>query len=108
MSMTIQPESETHASFVFHGCTWLFREAWDFNGVRAVTYQEEGTSQYCRAIDNLDVSKIFGHAKLLDILDGVLKNLAVRVLVEGGLGGLSGHVKRFVSELKSREDLHFA
>ena len=108
MSMTIQPESEIHASFVFHGCTWLFREAWDCHDVRAVTYEEEGTTQYCRAIQNLDVSDELGKAKLLNILDTVLKNLALRVLIEGGLAGLSGKVRSFVLELKSREDLHFA
>ena len=107
MHMTIQPESEIHASFVFHGCTWLFRDALDFYGIRAVTYEEEGSTQYCRTVENLTIDDELGKDTLLSVLDDVLKNIAVRVRVEGGLGALSGSVRSFVQTLRSREDLHF-
>ena len=107
MHMTIQPESEIHASFVFHGCTWLFRDALNFYGIRAVTYEDEGATQYCRAVEKLAVDEELGKDTLLSILDEALKNIAIRVRVEGGLGALSGSVKSFVQKLRSREDLHF-
>ena len=107
MNMTIQPESEIHASFVFHGCTWLFRDALNFYGIRAVTYEDEGTTHYCRTVEKLAMDDELGKGTLLNVLDEVLKNIAVRVRVESGLGALSGSVKSFVQTLRSREDLHF-
>ena len=107
MIMTLQPESENQLSIVFHGSTWLFRDTWDSYDVRAVTYEQEGTTQYCRVMEKLDVSAEGGQDKLFNVLDGALKNLAVRVIVEGG-GAVSGPVRSFVQSLRAREELFFA
>ena len=107
MIMTLQPDSENELSVVWHGCTWLFRDTWDSDDVRAMTYEQERTTQYCRVMEKLDVSAEEGQDKLFNVLDGALKNLAVKVIVEGG-GAVSGPVRSFVQSLRAREELFFA
>lgn len=103
MHMTLQQESETQVSIVFHGCTWLFRDSFEAFGVKHLTYEQEGTTQYARVMETMDVVKEIG--KIEEVLSGVLKFLACRV---HGAGAVSGLVKTFVEALRaSHEHLHF-
>ena len=106
MHMTIQPEDEVHASVVFHGCTWFFRDLWGDSGALPLTYEHGGQTIYCRVMEKVDVSSEGGKEKVSYVLDTVLKNLLCRVHVDGG--AVSGAIKPFLQTLRSRHDIFFA
>ena len=106
MHLTIQPENETHASIVFHGCTWFFRDLWGDSGALPLTYEQDGQTIYCRVMEKVDMSREGGKEKVFNVLDNVLKNLLCRVHVDGG--AVSGPVRLFVQALRARRDMFFA
>ena len=105
MHMTIQTEDEAHASIVFHGCTWFFRDLWGDSGALPLTYEHGGQTVYCRVMEKVDVSSEGGKEKVLYVLDTVLKNLLCRVHVDGAV---SAAVKLFLQALRVRHDMFFA
>ena len=106
MHLTIQQEDEENkVSVVFHGSTWFFRDIWADSGALPHSYEQEGTTQYCRVMEQGDVSKEDGQEKVFNVLDHVLKNLLVLVHVESGV---SGPVRLFAQALRKRPDMVFA
>ena len=81
MSMTVQVDNDTSVSVALHGATWAFRAAFDDHGVQSYRNESDGT--YYRVIPNTDVAKNADSITSVLGIDGVLKNLVVRVLVEG-------------------------
>jgi len=102
--ITIQVESESVLSFVFHGNTWPFRQAFDVAGIPGLRDAEV----YFRVLKSIDASSEEDKQRVLHVLgDGVLKNVVARVTIEGRApAGTAVHT--FLRLLRERQHLFFA
>ena len=104
MNVTLEQQSETEVSLIFHGCTWHFRDALEDAGVTASRYEEDGAWKYVHIL-NVNVSEQADNAKLDNVFENALKCLVCRVLDSKTL---KGEVKAFVERLgEEHEQLHF-
>ena len=104
MNVTLEQQSETEVSLIFHGCTWHFRDALEDAGVTASRYEEDGAWKYVHIL-NVNVSEQADNAKLDNVFENALKCLVCRVLDSKTL---KGEVKAFVERLcEKHEQLHF-
>ena len=104
MNVTLEQQSETEVSLIFHGCTWHFRDALEDAGVTASRYEEDGAWKYVHVL-NVNVSKEENIAKVDAVFQDALKCLACRVLDSKTL---KGEVKAFVERVgEQHEQLHF-
>ena len=104
MNVTLEQQSETEVSLIFHGCTWHFRDALEDAGVTASRYEEDGAWKYVHVL-NVNVSEQADNAKLDNVFENALKCLVCRVLDSKTL---KGEVKAFVERLgEEHEQLHF-
>ena len=104
MNVTLEQQSETEVSLIFHGCTWHFRDALEDAGVTASRYEEDGAWKYVHVL-NVNVSEQADNAKLDNVFQNALKCLVCRVLDSKTL---KGEVKAFVERLgEEHEQLHF-
>ena len=104
MNVTLEQQSETEVSLIFHGCTWHFRDALEDAGVTASRYEEDGAWKYVHVL-NVNVSEQADNAKLDNVFENALKCLVCRVLDSKAL---KGEVKAFVERLcEKHEQLHF-
>ena len=104
MNVTLEQQSETEVSLIFHGCTWHFRDALEDAGVTASRYEEDGAWKYVHVL-NVNVSEQADNAKLDNVFQNALKCLVCRVLDSKTL---KGEVKAFVECLcEKHEQLHF-
>ena len=103
MLITIQVESESVLSFVFHGNTWPFRQAFDAAGIPGVRDGET----YFRVLKSIDASSEEEKQRVLHVLGGgVLKNAVARVTIEGkASAGTAVHT--FLRLLRERQHLFF-
>ena len=100
--MDMQIEGEGVASFVFHGATWSFRTGFEEAGLFAL--RDEASSKTYNVLKSLSVSE--GMEPAMCVLDGVLKGLVCRVVVEGRLQqGTAMHA--CVQVLRGLQQLHF-
>ena len=103
MNVTLEQQSETEVTLIFHGCTWHFRDKFDEVGVTASRYEEDGAWKYVHVV-NIDVSKEEDIAKVDSVFQDALKCLACRVLDSKTL---KGEVKAFVERVgEQHEQLH--
>ena len=102
--VTIQIEAENALSIVFHGGTWGFRGAFEASGVEGYKYEN---NVYYRVLKDSDIATQEGKDRILNILgDGVLKNVAARVSVDGRpTAGSPAHT--FLRSLRDKPNLHF-
>jgi len=102
--ITIQIESGSVPSFVFHGNTWPFRQAFDAAGIHGVRDGET----YFRVLKSIDASSEEEKQRVLHVLgDGVLKNVVARLTIEGkASAGTAVHM--FLRLLRKRQNLSFA
>ena len=106
MNVTLEQHSESEISFVFHGCTWNFRNAFELAGLRAASYEENGATRYVHVLANVNVSEEKDIAKMDFVLETVLKYLVCRMLDSKTLQGEK--IKAFVERLSAKhEQLHF-
>ena len=104
MNVTLEQQSETEVSLIFHGCTWHFRDALEDAGVKAFGYEEDGAKKYVHVL-NVNVSEQADNAKIDNVFENTLKCLVCRVLDSKTL---KGEVKAFVERLgEEHEQLHF-
>ena len=104
MNVTLEQQSETEVSLIFHGCTWHFRDAREDAGVTASRYEEDGAWKYVHIL-NVNVSEQADNAKLDNVFQNALKCLVCRVLDSKTL---KGEVKAFIERLgEEHEQLHF-
>ena len=104
MNVTLEQQSETEVSLIFHGCTWHFRDALEDAGVTASRYEEDGAWKYVHIL-NVNVSEQADNAKLDNVFENALKCLVCRVLDSRTL---KGEVKAFIERLgEEHEQLHF-
>ena len=104
MNVTLEQQSETEVSLIFHGCTWHFRDALEDAGVTAFGYEEDGAWKYVHVV-NVNVSKEEDIAKVDAVFQDALTCLACRVLDSKTLKGV---VKAFVERFgEEHEQLHF-
>ena len=104
MNVTLEQQSETEVSLIFHGCTWHFRDALEDAGVTASRYEEDGAWKYVHIL-NVNVSEQADNAKLDNVFQNALKCLVCRVLDSKTL---KGEVKAFIERLgEEHEQLHF-
>ena len=104
MNVTLEQQSETEVSLIFHGCTWHFRDALEDAGVTASRYEEDGAWKYVHVL-NVDVSKEEDIARLDKVFEETLKSLACRML---DAKTLRGEVKAFVERVGGQhQQLHF-
>ena len=104
MNVTLEQQSETEVSLIFHGCTWHFRDALEDAGVTAFGYEEDGAKKYVHVL-NVNVSEQADNAKLDNVFQNALKCLVCRVLDSKTL---KGEVKAFIERLgEEHEQLHF-
>ena len=104
MNVTLEQQSETEVTLIFHGCTWHFRDALEDAGVTASRYEEDGAWKYVHVL-NVNVSKEENIAKVDAVFQDALKCLACRVLDSKTL---KGDVKAFIERLgEEHEQLHF-
>ena len=103
VQMTIQVESGELVSFIFHGATWPFRNA--FETVSVPGYKDNHNIYY-RAIKSMNVSSQDGPNRINNILEGVLRNLAIRVTIDGH-ATVESAVHAFIRILRKRPNLHF-
>lgn len=104
MNVTLEQQSETEVSLIFHGCTWHFRDALEDAGVTASRYEEDGAWKYVHVL-NVNVSEQADNAKLDNVFQNALKCLVCRVLDSKTL---KGEVKAFIERLgEEHEQLHF-
>ena len=104
MNVTLEQQSETEVSLIFHGCTWHFRDALEDAGVTASRYEEDGAWKYVHVL-NVNVSEQADNAKLDNVFENALKCLVCRVLDSKTL---KGEVKAFIERLgEEHEQLHF-
>ena len=104
MNVTLEQQSETEVSLIFHGCTWHFRDALEDAGVTASRYEEDGAWKYVHIL-NVNVSEQADNAKIDNVFENTLKCLVCRVLDSKTL---KGEVKAFVERLgEEHEQLHF-
>ena len=104
MNVTLEQQSETEVSLIFHGCTWHFRDALEDAGVTASRYEEDGAWKYVHVL-NVNVSEQADNAKIDNVFENALKCLVCRVL---NSKTLKGEVKAFVERLgEEHEQLHF-
>ena len=104
MNVTLEQQSETEVSLIFHGCTWHFRDALEDAGVTASRYEEDGAWKYVHIL-NVNVSEQADNAKLDNVFENALKCLVCRVLDSKTL---KGEVKAFIERLgEEHEQLHF-
>ena len=107
LMMTLQVESDDKITFVFHGATWPFRGRFDAAGVPGYSYEEESLPKYVRVLESLNTATQDGRARVIHLLgEGVLRNTAMRVAIEGELKP-GTHAFRFVQTLRKRTHLHF-
>ena len=106
MLITAQVEGDNSLSFLFHGGTWLFRDA--FEAAQVAGYKDETSNVYYRVVPTLDAASDDEQQRLLNVLgDGVLKNVAARVTVDGRAPvGTPAHA--FLKTLRERPHLYFA
>ena len=104
--ITAQVEGDNSLSFLFHGGTWLFRDA--FEAAQVAGYKDETSNVYYRVVPNMDAASDDEQQRLLNVLgDGVLKNVAARVTVDGRAPvGTPAHA--FLKTLRERPHLFFA
>ena len=101
--VTIQIETESVLSVVVHGGTWGFRGAFEASGVEG--YKDENNVYY-RVVKDIDIATQEGKDRILNILGGVLKNVAARVSVDGRpIAGSPAH--SFIRSLRDKPNLHF-
>ena len=104
MNVTLEQQSETEVTLIFHGCTWHFRDKFDEVGVTASRYEEDGAWKYVHGL-NVNVAKEEDISKVDNVLQDALKCLACRVLDSKTL---KGEVKAFVERVgEQHEQLHF-
>ena len=104
MNVTLEQQSETEVTLIFHGCTWHFRDALEDAGVTASRYEEDGAWKYVHVL-NVNVSKEENIAQVDAVFQDALKCLACRVLDSKTL---KGDVKAFIERLgEEHEQLHF-
>ena len=104
MNVTLEQQSETEESLIFHGCTWHPRDALEDAGVTASRYEEDGAWKYVHVL-NVNVSEQADNAKIDNVFENALKCLVCRVLDSKTL---KGEVKAFVERLgEEHEQLHF-
>ena len=109
MHLTIQAKDDSRVSAIFHGCTWFFRDQWGECGAEPLSYEQEGQTQYCRVIENLDIANEEGKQKIFVILDTVLKNLLCCVHTDiDGEKVSDTKFRAFLLALRGREELFFA
>ena len=72
MNVTLEQQSETEVSLIFHGCTWHFRDALEDAGVTASRYEEDGAWKYVHVL-NVNVSEQADNAKLDNVFENALK-----------------------------------
>ena len=107
LMMTLQIESDGKISFVFHGATWPFRSRFDAAAVPGYSYEDEGQQKYFRVLESFDTTTEEDRDRVIHVLgDGVLRNTATRVTIEGELRP-GTHAFRFVQTLRKRTHLHF-
>ena len=107
LMLTLQVESDGKISFVFHGATWPFRSRFDAAAVPGYSYEDEGQQKYFRVLESLDTTTEEDRDRVIHVLgDGVLRNTATRVTIEGELRP-GTHAFRFVQTLRKRTHLHF-
>ena len=75
MNVTLEQHSESEISFVFHGCTWNFRDVFEVAGLTAARYEENGATKYVYVLANVTVSEEADIAKVDIVLQTVLKGL---------------------------------
>ena len=104
--ITVQVEGDNLLSFLFHGGTWLYRDA--FEASQIAGYKDETSNVYYRVVPNMDAASDDEQQRLLNVLgDGVLKNVAARVTVDGRAPvGTPAHA--FLKALRERPHLFFA
>ena len=102
--MTIQIETESVLSVVVHGGTWGFRGAFEASGVEG--YKDEN-NLYHRVLKDIDIATQDGEDRVMHVLgNGVLKNVAARVSVDGRpTAGSPAHT--FLRSLRDMPNLHF-
>ena len=104
MNVTLEQQSETEVTLIFHGCTWHFRDKFDEVGVTASRYEEDGAWKYVHVV-NIDVSKDQDIAKVDAVFQDALKCLACRVLDSKTL---KSEAKAFIGRVgEQHEQLHF-
>ena len=104
MNVTLEQQSETEVTLIFHGCTWHFRDALEDAGVTASRYEEDGAWKYVHVL-NVNVSTEENIAKVDAVFQDALKCLACRVF---DAKTLKGDVKAFIERLgEEHEQLHF-
>ena len=96
MNVTLEQHSESEISFIFHGCTWNFRNAFELAGLRAARYEENGATKYVHVLAKINVSEEKDMAKLNIVLETVLKCLVCRMLDSKALTG--DKMKAFVEQ----------
>ena len=106
MNVTLEQPSESKISFIFHGCTWNFRDAFEVAGLTAARYEENGATKYVYVLANVNVLEEADIAKMDIVLQTVLKGLVCRMLDSKTLRG--ENMKAFVERLSDKhEQLHF-
>ena len=106
MNVTLEQHSESEISFVFHGCTWGFREAFDVAGLTAAKYEDNGATKYAHVLAKVNVLEEGDIAKVDIVFQDVLKCLVCRMLDSNTLKGEK--IKDFVERLSDKhEQLHF-
>ena len=80
LTMTIQIETESVLSAIFHGQIWGFRDKLQSAGVAGFRHED---GSYFRAMPSVDVSEEKGKESILNVLDNIFHKLVARVVVEG-------------------------
>ena len=104
VQITIQVETESVLSFLFHGGTWLYRGA--FDALQIPGFRDENNTYY-RVVQSVDSAKAEDQQRVLNILgDDVLHNVAARVSTDGWApAGTPSHA--FLKSLRERHHLFF-
>ena len=102
MAVDIQIEGDSTLSLVFHGATWLFREAFDDAGVAALRDESSGLTY--RVLKSMDVSD--GMEPITRVLGHALRGLVVRATVQGrAQPGTAAHA--CIQVMRGLAQMHF-
>ena len=107
LMLTLQVESDDTISFVWYGATWPFRDRFDAAGVPGYSFDEDGQPKYCRVLEGVNTATDDRERALYVLGEGVLRNTAARVLVEGELKPGTNAFRFVQQQLRKRTHLHF-
>ena len=87
---------------------YVFRSRFEEMGIRGgrIGATDNSKGDYVRLMEHVDVSKEAERTRVTQVLEKVLKNLALRVLVDGDVEAASP-VADFIEILRARPHMHF-